>query len=139
MFLKRIHIFFKQLFKCVTFFFNVERGLVDDLSYLFPVVLFEVLVSQCTDDWHSVFVTLDQLLKFHLDLVGLQSSLKLTGNLAILIALLRDFLIVDVHEQRLFVLLSQLFPLKSRIPKQLAIVKLIIAFLNNVELSHTSL
>ena len=103
------------------------------------MVLLEVLVSQRTDDWHCIFVILNELLKFHLDLVGLQRTLKLAGNLAVLIALLRDLLIVNVHEQRLLVLLSQLFPLKTRIPQQLAVEKLIIAFLDNVKLSHTRL
>lgn len=103
------------------------------------MVLLEVLVSQRTDNWHCIFVILNELLKFHLDLVGLQRTLKLAGNLAVLIALLRDLLIVNVHEQRLLVLLSQLFPLKTRIPQQLAVEKLIIAFLDNVELSHTRL
>jgi hypothetical protein len=101
------------------------------------VVLLEVLVSQRTDDRHCVFIILNELFKFHLDLVGFQRALKLAGNLAVLIALLGDLLIINVHEQRLLVLFSQLFPLKTRIPQQFAIEKLIVAFLNNVELSHT--
>ena len=65
--------------------------------------LSQVLVSQCTHDWHGALEGVNEISKLLLDRVRRQGLVQSVGNLGVMISLFGNGLIIDVDEEGLLI------------------------------------